>query len=323
MSLVSVIGAGSLANVFANVLHEFLPEFKLHSVLGRSQEKAEVFASKYSCQAVFNIDDFLKEAAPVVVELAGGAALKDYALPILKSGRTLICLSSGAFADEDFKQQAILTASENNGRICIVNGAIGGLDFLQTCALQRGSAEVIIETTKSPKSLLGAPGLDGRTLDLTKRTVVFEGGVQEAIKGFPKNINVGVIASLASQKPQTKVRIVADPAANSNTHQITYRSALADAVMEFSGKSEVQYDSGAQRSSLPKEPLQPHYLLVTTVKKTEAVSLDASVSKLTFSGPYLASRLLASFQEIHCRIKNLGTGEVRQTLPNLRPVSLG
>ena len=119
MSLVSVIGAGSLANVFANVLHEFLPEFKLHSVLGRSQEKAEVFASKYSCQAVFNIDDFLKEAAPVVVELAGGAALKDYALPILKSGRTLICLSSGAFADEDFKQQAILTASENNGRIWI------------------------------------------------------------------------------------------------------------------------------------------------------------------------------------------------------------
>ena len=84
--------------------------------------------------------------------------------------------------------------------------------------------------------MLGAPGLDGRTLDLTKRTVVFEGGVQEAIKGFPKNINVGVIASLASQKPQTKVRIVADPAANSNTHQITYRSALADAVMEFSGK---------------------------------------------------------------------------------------
>ena len=63
MSLVSVIGAGSLANVFANVLHEFLPEFKLHSVLGRSQEKAEVFASKYNCQAVFNIDDFLKEAA--------------------------------------------------------------------------------------------------------------------------------------------------------------------------------------------------------------------------------------------------------------------
>lgn len=63
MSLVSVIGAGSLANVFANVLHEFLPEFKLHSVLGRNQEKAEVFASKYSCQAVFNIDDFLKEAA--------------------------------------------------------------------------------------------------------------------------------------------------------------------------------------------------------------------------------------------------------------------
>ncbi len=158
--------------------------------------------------------------------------------------------------------------------------------------------------------------------------MVFEGGVQEAIKGFPKNINVGVIASLASQKPQTKVRIVADPAANSNTHQITYRSALADAVMEFSGKPDPANPKSSttaalSAAALPKEPLQPHYLLVTTVKKTEAVSLDASVSKLTFSGPYLASRLLSIFPEIHCRIKNLGTGEVRQTLPNLCPVSLG
>lgn len=236
MSLVSVIGAGSLANVFANVLHDFLPEFKLHSVLGRNQEKAQAFASKHNCSAVFNIEEFLKDAAPVVVELAGGLALKEYALPILKSGRTLICLSSGAFADTDFKQQAIRTASENNGRICIVNGAIGGLDFLQTCALQRGEPEVIIETTKSPKSLLGAPGLEGIELDFTKRTVVFEGGIQEAIKGFPKNLNVGVITALASENPQTKVRIIADPDAHSNTHKITYRSGLADAAMEFSGK---------------------------------------------------------------------------------------
>lgn len=236
MSLVSVIGAGSLANVFANVLHDFFPEFKLHSVLGRNQEKADAFASKYNCRIVFDIKDFLKDAAPVVVDLAGGTALKEYALPILNSGRTVICLSSGAFADDAFKQEAIRTASENHGRICIVNGAIGGLDFLQTCALQRGAAEVVIETTKSPKSLLGAPGLDGKNLDLTRKTVVFDGSVQEAIKGFPKNINVGVITALASENPQTKVKIVSDPEIHSNTHKIIYRSALADAVMEFSGK---------------------------------------------------------------------------------------
>ena len=247
ISSVSLIGAGSLANVFANVLHDFLPECKLHSVLGRNQKKAETFRFG-SCQAVFNIEDFLKDAAPVVVELAGGAALKEYALPILKSGRTLICLSSGAFADEDFNQQAILTASENNGRICIVNGAIGGLDFLQTCAMQHGAAEVVIETTKSPKSLLGAPGLDGKNLDLTKKTVVFDGGVQEAIKGFPKNINVGVITALASDNHQTKVKIVSAPEVHSNTHKIIYRSALADAVMEFSGKPDP-----ANRSPAPSQ----------------------------------------------------------------------
>lgn len=236
MSLVSVIGAGSLANVFANVLHDFLPEFKIHSVLGRNEGKTRDFASKYNCSAVFNIDTFLKDAAPVVVELAGGAALKEYALPILRSGRTLICLSSGAFADDTFKQEAVRTAAENMGRICIVNGAIGGLDFLQTSALQRGASEVVIETTKSPKSLLGAPGLDGKALELTKKTVVFEGGVREAIKGFPKNINVGVITALASENLQTKVRIIADPEAHSNTHKIIYRSPLADAVLEFAGK---------------------------------------------------------------------------------------
>ena len=148
----------------------------------------------------------------------------------------MICLSSGAFTDDAFKQEAICTAAKNNGRICIVNGAIGGLDFLQTCALQRGASEVVIETTKSPKSLLGASALEGKTLDLTKKMVVFEGGVQEAIKGFPKNINVGVITALASENPHTKVKIVSDPEVHSNTHKIIYRSALADAVMEFSGK---------------------------------------------------------------------------------------
>ena len=103
--------------------------------LSMSQPRCQVFASKYNCSAVFSFEDFLKNAAPVVVELAGGAALKEYTLPILKSGRTLICLSSGAFTDDAFKQEAICTAAKNNGRICIVNGAIGGLDFLQTCAL--------------------------------------------------------------------------------------------------------------------------------------------------------------------------------------------
>ena len=63
-----------------------------------------------------------------------------------------------------------------------------------------------------------------KNIDLTgikKETVIFEGTASEAIKGFPKNVNVCATLSLAgigSQK--TKVKIITSPDYKANIHEI-------------------------------------------------------------------------------------------------------
>ena len=54
-----------------------------------------------------------------------------------------------------------------------------------------------------------------------KKTIIFEGTSQEAVKLFPANINVAALLSLTGLgSQQTSVRIVADPNTDKNTHEI-------------------------------------------------------------------------------------------------------
>ena len=92
-------------------------------------------------------------------------------------------------------------------RLFIPNGAVGGLDLLQTYALM-GDAHLTIENEKAPKSLNGAPYLAGRTLSETAAETVFTGSVKDAIAGFPKNVNVAVAASLAAAAPTPSSRFI-------------------------------------------------------------------------------------------------------------------
>ena len=102
----------------------------------------------------------------------------------------------------------------------LVNGAIGGFDLMQIFALM-GPSKVSIESTKAPRSLNGAPYLNGRELSETEEELVFCGGVQDAISGFPKNVNVAVATALASDNPETEVRIRSVPGRAENSHSIT------------------------------------------------------------------------------------------------------
>lgn len=51
--------------------------------------------------------------------------------------------------------------------------------------------------------------------------VLFEGSASDAIKQFPRNINVAIVLSLAGLGPEkTKVKIIADPAVVQNRHLV-------------------------------------------------------------------------------------------------------
>ena len=56
---------------------------------------------------------------------------------------------------------------------------------------------------------------------LTEPLILFEGPASQAVKKFPKNVNVAATLSLAGLGPdRTTVKVVADPSIERNTHTI-------------------------------------------------------------------------------------------------------
>jgi len=163
-------------------------------------------------------EDFISAETDIVVEAASIEAVRQYAEKIVSSGKDMVVLSVGALLDEEFRTRLVSAAKAQGSRIVVPSGAIGGLDVLKAAAIG-GLQSVVITTTKNPKSLGG-----GR---VTGKTVVFEGSVRDAVRLFPKNINVAASVAIASGA-DVKVRIVADPAAETNTHEIVARGAFGE-----------------------------------------------------------------------------------------------
>jgi len=158
----------------------------------------------------------LRSNASLVVEAASQGAVRDYATQVLAAGKDLMIMSSGALLDEKLLAQLVRAAKRGKARIYLPSGAICGLDAIKAAAGQ--IREITLTTTKPPKGL---------GLKLSKRRVLFKGSAKDAVRRFPFNINVAATLSLAAGKA-VKVRIVADPAARRNTHEIVAKGAFGE-----------------------------------------------------------------------------------------------
>ncbi|MBU1023530.1 DUF108 domain-containing protein, partial [bacterium] len=106
--------------------------------------------------------------------------------------------------------------------------AIGGMDILK--AIDKSDIERISLTTrKNPKSL------PEKYWGMTSETELFRSNALEAIKEFPKNINVAAMLSLAGiGGERTEVRIVADPNIEQNCHEIEIVSKVGNYTIKCS-----------------------------------------------------------------------------------------
>ena len=108
-------------------------------------------------------------------------------------------------------------------KIYIPSGAIAGLDAIK--AASKGKIKSVTLTTKKPiAGLVGADYIRKKKIDLNKikkEQVIFEGTALEAVAGFPRNINVAAVLSLAGiGARKTKICIVASRLAKRNSHTI-------------------------------------------------------------------------------------------------------
>lgn len=241
----AIVGCGKLADIVVNALIDgFLPGYRLVGLMSRSKQSAELVAEQIArrledgtsnCSACSTIDELLALKPDYVVESASPVALKEIAIPVLKSGASIVALSIGAFADKDFYAEVEETASKYNSKVHLVSGAIGGFDIFRTAALMSESNgseyTASISTEKGPNSLKGTP-VYADDLQKNKKTV-FKGNAIEAIKLFPTKVNVAVAAALASVgSDKMKVSVTSTPGFVGDDHRIEIKNDQIKAVVD-------------------------------------------------------------------------------------------
>lgn len=234
---VAMIGSGALGGIIARAIRGELKEhYELRGVLSGKVENASKLAEEVNCKVYHNLEELLADKPDYVIEAANPAVTKEMGLKILEKGINFIVLSAGAFADQTFYEAAKQAALENNCRVHIASGAVGGFDVLRsTLAMEK--ADVSIFTEKSPDSLAGAPLLEGRQLSPYVVEEVFSGTAEEAIEHFPQNINVAVATALATTGVEnTNVVIRSVPGMTSNYHRIELSGATVKVKVEIDSK---------------------------------------------------------------------------------------
>lgn len=221
MKKIGLIGAGNIGDFLLRSLNQDLqvPDAKITAVYSRSGHATERLARQYQTQVFTEFDQFLAEDLDLVIEAATVEAVQDIAIPVIEKQIDLLLISVGALADEKLTQTLTELAKSKETSVYLPAGAIGGLDILKAAKSTGGLDAVSITTRKPPQAFSLDP--------IATEKVLFEGSAKEAIKKFPKNINVAVVLSLAGLGvEQTRVRIIADPKIQQNTHCIEAQGAF-------------------------------------------------------------------------------------------------
>ncbi|MDD4955256.1 MAG: DUF108 domain-containing protein [Candidatus Omnitrophica bacterium] len=217
---IGVVGCGAIGEGVATFIDkELRAKAVLWAIADKDSEKADFLIEKLSVvPKISNISNLVKS-----VDLVIEAASVDAAASVLKEAirfkKDVVILSVGAFINDP----AIIKKCEKRGiNIYVPSGAICGVDGLGSLSLGEIN-KVSLTTSKPPRGLAGVDYLKKKNINinnLKEPKIIFQGGVKEAIKYFPQNINVAAILLLASSFKKVEVIIKADPQVKRNIHRI-------------------------------------------------------------------------------------------------------
>jgi aspartate dehydrogenase len=221
---VGLLGCGAIGTEIASAIDSGKIPAKLTHIYDFSKESSKNLADKLITRPAITENVGLLAASPVdlIIEAASQDAVRDNVLSILQNRKDVMIMSAGALLDESIFDIVMDACKDFNKLVYLPSGAIIGLDGIR--AVKEELDSVILITTKNPKALKGAKFFETSTIDLdkiTQPTTILEGSAKEAVRLFPANINVAALLSLAGiGSEKTQVRIVADPAADKNIHEI-------------------------------------------------------------------------------------------------------
>ncbi len=243
---IGFIGAGAIAEY---ALQQLSKEASLHvkKVLVRDRDKYAHLSDAYGVELVTDLKDLLTEDIDIVAEAANIDAVKMYLPEVLKK-KDAVVISIGAFSDAEFLGEITEITEASQKQLYLPSGAIGGLDLIQN-AKSAGDLKQVKIATRKPASTLTNQAVENEL-------IVFSGPAEEAIKRYPKNVNVAIVLSLAGIGVKaTEVELIADAKTDKNSHVI-----------------EVEGDFGQMRVEIANNPLPSNpnssYLAAASVVST-------------------------------------------------------
>jgi aspartate dehydrogenase len=204
-----IIGCGAIGTDVAHAADAMkeIEKIYLHDLKPEASKK---LCSMLKKGIILPVADFLDDV-DVVFEAASQQAVGQYAQQVLEAKKDMVIMSIGSLFDDTLRKRLEALARKNKCKIYLPSGAVCGIDGVLAASLERLDSVTLV-TTKSPLSL---------GIKVEDRTVVFKGSARDAVRQFPKNINVAACLSLAGVGfDETKVEIVADPVETRISHKI-------------------------------------------------------------------------------------------------------
>ena len=218
---VGIVGCGAIGRALLRAADAGGLDVELSGVTSRSRDRAEEFLETLNSPPPYLELAELVERSSLLVETAGGHVVPSLAEAAFGAGKDLMVISIGALLEHP---EIIEEARTRGCRLYAPSGAIAGLDGIKSAC--QGRVDRVEMISRKPLAALeGAPFLvenEIPIMELDRPEEVFYGSAREACRGFPSNLNVSAVVSLAGIGPDaTMVRIVADPELDRNCHDIT------------------------------------------------------------------------------------------------------
>lgn len=218
---IGVIGLGAIGSRLVEILaKEFRGVARVVFLCDLKEDRVRQMQRKWAPRARSVSWEVLVRRSDLVIE----SASQEIALPVaqraLQLNKQVLILSVGGLLA--WNGLAVRIA-KTRGRLWIPSGALAGVDAV--LAASQGAIRRVTLTTRKPlRGLRGAPYLRKKKIRWSKGkkpTLIFKGDASEAIRAFPKNVNVAATLALAGLgAKKTQVQIYTSPTYRRNQHEV-------------------------------------------------------------------------------------------------------
>lgn len=222
---IGIIGCGAIGSRIAHsVKTDLKHDCELSALYEVNPEQIKTLSKKPSLKKLFKatITQTIK-ASDIIIESTNAVNVHAIIKETLKARKSILSVNVGKLLNAN---DLFRLAKRQNCHILLPSGAVAGIDTIKAASLINVQKIELI-TRKPAKGLKGNPYLTKKGIDvskISKKTVLFKGNVDAAVKAFPQNINVAATIALACHnKSKLSIKIITSPAFKNNSHEIILR----------------------------------------------------------------------------------------------------